>query len=113
MNERLDYILILLSIEQYFWCRIGEISNAFERAGLGSPHPYLQRLVEQGYIEQGVGGSQFKLKEKGESIYQHGGFTGKARVTREVRVARLLTLVVIMVLLIFTAVTAGINKPQL
>ena len=102
MNERLDYILILLSIEYHFWCGINKISDAFEKAGLGSPYPYLKRLVEEGYIEQRAGEAEdFRLNEKGEDLYLHGGFVWRDSVAHEVQKARLATVVTIIAILLF------------
>ena len=88
MNERLDYILNLLTIGHHLQGRANFISESFEKAGYGSIEPYLQKLISKGYVDEVAGSPTiYKLNERGTTLHFEGGFVHHAEIMRERRVA--------------------------
>lgn len=112
MKDRLDYVLHLLSEKQPSWCRSAAMNHAFERAGFGPVHPYLNQLIEQGYVEQNTGQDVvYRLSKKGTMLHQEGGFIRHTEIVHERRIALLFTLLALIMLALFGVFVYKVGKP--
>jgi hypothetical protein len=107
MNAQLDFILNELAYNKHGLYEHSLIANSFQRAGYGEPGDYLQRLASDGYIGLAPGTeAAYQLSDKGKRLQLEGGFTHKAILHRESRVALALTVIALVLLTVIASAFA-------